>query len=417
MVYDGPVSEAVVFDCPSCHAPLPAARDGTHATCTFCNTVTTIDYSGASMVREKASRAEAEALFESLGQPPSPSQRAAVFLTRWWLWVFGLPFMVTATIRIAHLFSHLVSVTYERMAHARITHVAPAPIAWLLQLGVPLSGLVSLLVWSLFGERLDARSALQLALASKPPKTAGGPAVCRHCDAGLVVPPDALGVRCAFCGADNLVQIPAALGARAHRIDVALRLDAKAARARARAGRRQVLVAAAWRVPIILAALAFIAIPAWRLAGTRGWEEARAARLARVAIWHGGAGVGEVDRAIHACGDAEQMTLSTTDSGWRDELGNWKSYAVVALEHGEHLRLSFEGPGAIDVRVALGDEDYTGSMAMLYDGFGDQRLEQLVQSGDAPTDLTIDVSGWYTVRLLSASEATLAPCIVAAARR
>lgn len=401
----------MVFECPSCHAPLPAATDGEHVTCTFCKKVTVIDYSGASMVREKASRAEAEALFATLGQPPSRSQRAAVFLTSWWLWVIGLPFMVMAMLRVGHFFTHLVSASYERMTHARIMHVAPQAIAWLLQIGIPVGGLVLLLVWSLFGERLDARSDLQAALASKPPKTEGGPARCRHCDAKLVFAPGALGARCTFCGADNLVQVPREWSARASHIDVALRLDAKVARDRARVGRRQVIVAALWRVPIIVAALAFIALPARRLMGTHGWDEARAAHVARIAIWQRGVGVGEVDRTIHACDDAQQLTFAATDSKWRDELGNWKAYAVIPLQRGERLRLPFKNPGTIDVRVALGDEDYTGSMAMLYDGFGDERVEKTVTQGDAPIEIPIDVSGWYTVRILAAGDASLAPCI------
>src|SRR5207302_1614635 len=68
----------------------------------------------------------------------------------------------------------------------------------------------------LYGARFaNLRRSLQMGLAARLPSRAGGPAICRECGAALEVPPDAHGVRCVYCGADNLVNLPAESLARA----------------------------------------------------------------------------------------------------------------------------------------------------------------------------------------------------------
>ncbi len=56
--------------------------------------------------------------------------------------------------------------------------------------------------------RARSRQRLQAALAAKPPERKGGPATCRSCGAPLTVESGALGVRCIYCGSDNLVALP-----------------------------------------------------------------------------------------------------------------------------------------------------------------------------------------------------------------
>lgn len=58
---------------------------------------------------------------------------------------------------------------------------------------------------------IAVRTKLQQEFASKPSARPGGPATCRHCDAPLDVPAGALGVRCLYCGTDNLVAVSAAV--------------------------------------------------------------------------------------------------------------------------------------------------------------------------------------------------------------
>jgi LSD1 subclass zinc finger protein len=221
-----------VFPCPRCGAPLPAAADGAHVTCTACGATTTVETGGAAALAERASREEAEALFATLGEPPSWSQRVAVVLANPWLWLLLLPFALATLVRVAMVIQEAIAVAWERATGDRLMHVAAPPVQWLLSMGLVAAVALLLLVWSLLGKRVDARRELQAALACKPPETPGGPSGCRHCGAPLTVPPGALGVRCAYCGADNLVLLPAKWVDRAERATVALRLTAEAARER-----------------------------------------------------------------------------------------------------------------------------------------------------------------------------------------
>jgi hypothetical protein len=61
----------------------------------------------------------------------------------------------------------------------------------------------------------DLRLKLQANLAARPPQQPGFPSTCRQCGAALDVAPGQLGVRCAYCGSDNLVALPAAWVERA----------------------------------------------------------------------------------------------------------------------------------------------------------------------------------------------------------
>ena len=123
--------ELRVWDCPWCGAPLPPAGLDSEVTCTSCGKATTLADGSDAIMREQQSRAEAEALFARLGRPPRWSQRFATRLVDWRIWVFGFPFALGA-------------------------------LWW------PIIISIALLVWSLRGERVDARRALQAMLAAKP---------------------------------------------------------------------------------------------------------------------------------------------------------------------------------------------------------------------------------------------------------
>jgi hypothetical protein len=75
--------------------------------------------------------------------------------------------------------------------------------------GSTFSIVATLLVLGAIGSRHAIElGRLQAALAAKPPVLEGGPSTCRECGAPLVVADDAVGVRCLYCRADNLVAIP-----------------------------------------------------------------------------------------------------------------------------------------------------------------------------------------------------------------
>ena len=69
--------------------------------------------------------------------------------------------------------------------------------------------LVSVLLFKL-SDVTEALGDQQALVAADPPREAGGARRCRSCAAPLDVPPGAIGVRCAYCRAENLVSLPAA---------------------------------------------------------------------------------------------------------------------------------------------------------------------------------------------------------------
>jgi LSD1 subclass zinc finger protein len=419
-----------VFDCPSCGAPLPAASDGEHVTCAACGHATVIESGGgAAVLREQASRLEAETLFATLGAPPSWSQKVAVMLVNKWLWIVGLPFMVALTLRASQIPVRAVLRLWERVSHERVVHTASPVIGWLLNTGWLAVIVIGLLVWSLLGERIDARRDLQAALASQPPKTEGGPSLCRHCGAPLEVAPGALGVRCPHCGADNLVMIPASWVAKAGKITMALQLSTHVAATRRDEGRRRLRRAALWRAPFALGVLALVSVPAYGRRTLAGWKTFRpdadadadadgtGAYLLARKIDHG---VDHDIRLLPRCSARpaylRKSRLATDDSAYC-ELGVCDGVAMLALARGETLRLIWSTPAPADLRLALAPIDYLGGVAVLWDSFGDEVARRSLPIGAADTtalDLPVAISGWYKLDLIGKPGPTVELCTVAA---
>lgn len=417
-----------VLDCPTCGAPLPAAAEDERVTCTFCGAATTTEPGGAAMRRERESRKEAEALFASLGRGPSWSQRVAAFLVKPKLWLFGYPVLLYVLMRASQVPEHAIWSWWEAHRHERLAHVASPVTGWLLNIGFVAAIVVGVLVWSLFGERVDARRDLQAALACKPPETTGGRARCRSCEAPLDVAAGALGARCDYCGADNLLHIPPSWARRAAKLEIQLRLNTKTAREREAVGRRRVWRAALWRVPLVLAMLALVAIPAarrWRMAG---WDDFRLKAVQRVGVarlvLHGGQDTPTHELHSYARCDDEHARQTVFDdarlavdaSHWCDRSG-CKLAAMFALTRGERLRLVWATPGQARVHVALAPPEYLGDDLVLWDGFGDAVLERdLAPSPDGTTaaEVPIATSGWYKLDLRGDAELAIEPCVVPA---
>lgn len=401
--------DVVVNNCEGCGAPLPAG-----GVCTFCGRVTHVD---GALSREQASRREAEALYATLGEPPRWWQRVAVWLTNPWLWLLGFPFLIGIFHALSSIPSDAFAAAYERLRHARMMHVAPAWLAWLLDNVWSAAIAVTLLVLSLFGERVDARRDLQAALASKPPRTDGGPACCRNCDAALVVPAGALGVRCAACGADNLVRVPADWARRADKIDASLHLGEALAKKRAAVGRRQVRRAALWRVPLVVVVLVLLALPAWLSRRTATWHDFRYPDLILdvIAIWQHGSSPSRELRIIPRCEldaawlahYAPKARLALDDSRWCEwQRGRLCDLVVmVPLAAGETLRLAAP-PEQTKTRLALAPRWYSSGVGVLWDGFGDE----------VPIDRPVAISGWYKLDVLGAPGVSVQPCVASAPR-
>lgn len=417
-----------VFDCPSCGAPLPPAADGAHVACSYCGEETVVESGGAAMLRERASREEAEALFATLGQPPSWSQRVAAFLVKPKLWLFGFPVLLYGLVLASEGPQHAVESLWESLRHERLRHVASPVVAWILTSGFTATVVVALLVWSLLGERVDARRDLQAALACKPPAIDGGPGSCRHCDAPLELPPGALGVRCRYCGADNLVLVPKPWAARAKKLATSLRLSTKLARERDAVGRRQVRRAALWRVPLVAAMLALVGVPAVLRQTKAGWGDFRFRAANGVAVdqlvvhrdhaepTHALRGFARCDDPRARAALASEARLSAEASDWCDGRGCTLA-AMFALSRGERLRLVWAAPGDAHVRFALAPREYLGGDLVLWDGFGDEVLARDLAPGPAGStavEIPIATSGWYKLDLRAAAKTAVEPCVVPA---
>jgi DNA-directed RNA polymerase subunit RPC12/RpoP len=409
--------EVRVWDCPSCGAPLPPAGLDSEVTCKSCGKSTTLTDGSDAMVREKQSRAEAEALFARLGRPPSWSQRFARSLVSWKIWVFGFPFALGILWRIGEAPRNWVMAAWEKIFHERLLHVAPPVTAWVVQAMFPIGVALALLVWSLLGERVDARRELQAMLAAKPPETEGGPSLCRRCAAPLELAKGALGTRCPYCGADNLVVLPADWIAKARAMSSELRLTTKVARERARVGRRRMILAAAWRVPLVGLMIYYVTHGAMLSHGDASWGEMRVALhggehpLGLYAI--GGAEHGQRVRAYTTCAErrfVKDPPFDTQSSHHCDQLG-CEAYAMFALVHGQKLHLVRATPGHVGVRIGFPGR-YLFAGAPLESEQGEEIAN--VELPETEIVQPIKISGWYQVRLFTNTQDAavgVVPCI------
>lgn len=243
-----------------------ALADAASVECTSCGADVAIPQAHrdafAQMRRDDATRAEANALYAKLGAPPrllrafgvmfDPSGvmkpltgshhvlvRGIGIYYRWVLIVFA-PFVMAVIGMIAILLAmRAIGAHYD----ANVIETLPTSTRDWIEVPVPIAFALVGSALGVYGRRKAiSRHALQAALAAKPPKHDGGPSTCRACGAPLSVTGDALGVRCVYCGADNLVALPQAwigqLGERTAKVDKEITVaNAELSRAQAKAKR------------------------------------------------------------------------------------------------------------------------------------------------------------------------------------
>lgn len=414
---EGTPLDTRVFGCPRCGAPLPRAKDGEDVTCAFCHEATKVVFEGAMLEREQASRREAEKLFAEIGPPPSTSQRIAVALVNPWLWLLGAPFLVSLFIVVGRLLMGWIGKLWELFTHERLLHVLPPRVAFALSFGITALLPAAILIWSLFGERVSARRELQAALAAKPPSTEGGRAACRVCGAPLDFEPGALGRRCAHCGADNLVAIPASWAAKAKRIEADLRLTMATVTARRAESRRRVRRAAMWRLPFVAGLtgiVVYLGLHSGLVSfGELAYDASRGAGLFRLAEWHPDY-LGRTVQLFAAC-DApnppKDSLVGPARSGYQTA-GTWQTHLAVPLRRGERLQLRWERPGEVEVEVVVENAEGVGlpSFAPLS---GDPIASKtLAPAEPIALDVLAPTTAFYDVELVGDREATLRLCVV-----
>jgi hypothetical protein len=221
-----------ILVCSGCGAPV-ALADVATVTCTSCGAATAVPVSHraafAAMRREVEGNAEARALYAKLGEPPRalraigivfdpselmrPARKSRVWLVRLLGWYYRWALLVIAPLvilGIAIVAEFLVVRAIGAHYHVELETLATATRDWY-EMPLPVIAVIGGVVAGVYGRRKAVdRSRLQAALAAGRPAHAGGPSTCRRCGGPLSVDGDALGVRCVYCGADNLVALPVA---------------------------------------------------------------------------------------------------------------------------------------------------------------------------------------------------------------
>ncbi len=195
--------------CTKCGGVVPLA-DAEHEQCPYCGNRTALpeEYRAAFRAQrdDGPTRARAEQTYRELSRRPSLVLRACAILFSGWTWLATGGLMVVAAMATADAGLLLIGVAL----HEHLLDVEPRSSVerWMLAGTIGLLALGTVL--GAYGRKKAlSTAALQAALSAHPPAREGGPAECRICGAPLSVPTDALGVRCTYCGSDNLVAAPA----------------------------------------------------------------------------------------------------------------------------------------------------------------------------------------------------------------
>lgn len=397
--------------CASCGRPVPIG-DGDTARCAGCGheVVIPAEYLAlrAAARDSDEARARARAIGEELARPTSPAMR-------FWLGAGAVASFVTLIMLVVWIGVALVMGVGVLLSEGPIEAVLVMCIGVAIglpllyneglhglagALGVDLAdvlggagsyALLGLAFWGLstvpriFAEYAGAfeavRAALRDGLAARPATIAGAPEQCRSCGAPLAALADRLHVRCMYCGADNLVHLPAgrvmkiAEGVKVQCTDLesAIAEEQSVARRGRRTAARELLMGLS-AVPVCV--LLGLAVAALNEDTLTFWRRASvgAPMLPRLEANP------EMPRGV-----ATEFTVRKSFDGC-DEAECW-AYYFVALAAGETVRLQVEGG---DLRVDQVAGRYLGPW---YDPTYEWRA--LEDGVEAP------YSGWYRVRLIT----------------
>jgi uncharacterized Zn finger protein (UPF0148 family) len=195
--------------CPKCGASV-ALIDGDVITCEHCGAEVHVPAKHVAL-RDAARRAaeadtEGRALYAHLAKRPSWPLRVLAG----WFSPIALAVGVFPAMFIAGLGVELPVLTVASSLRPT-NYFDTVPESTQVRTGIGIGFVLAYAgtILGVFGQqRAVSRQELQAALAAKPPALAGGRFGCRVCGAPLVVADGAIGAKCMYCGADNLVEVP-----------------------------------------------------------------------------------------------------------------------------------------------------------------------------------------------------------------
>jgi LSD1 subclass zinc finger protein len=264
-----------ILRCPHCSGAVPLG-DGDTVPCPFCSTVVTVPPAHRALRdaerRDAATRTDAARMYQKLAAPPNPFFKLLGLKGVSLGLVLLSPLILFGTMLVAfHLLAwleHALHQSFEDLHSTKWYDVLFAATVTVVLAVVALAG-------SLGRRRARGRMILGDALAARPPERPGGPALCRACGAPLDVPAGALGVRCAYCRADNLI-----FGDRRGADDDQRKLRRALAFAdrERRSDRNRVVLSVILRLALVSVALFAIWIEPMRAAGSlherTAWDDA-----------------------------------------------------------------------------------------------------------------------------------------------
>ena len=396
-------SELHVLQCPQCGAPL-SLGSGETTSCAQCRS--TVEVPAAHRALRDVARAESAAnreaarLFEELGRRPSRMARlVGLVFHPIALLFFGGSFMLLLlmTVAIAAVWS------LSPLFHANIWDILPESKRTPLILVPSIGAFVAGVVMGVYGRRrvLSTR-ALQAALAAAPPAHPLDSPHCRVCGAPLELPAGALGARCLYCRADNLVALPPEwiAGVRAYTRTVGAEIEtaASALAAEHRRLRRSVIL----RVSVVLVLIGAIVAYAVDRQATRTTGVTRDWTLAVTDPRF------LVRRQVVTPGGRwkflERMPLRDSCQGKPTVFGapecdggGCTGWYYAALRRGERLRLSTTWPHGAEVAIRM-HTVFWWPLKPPGDGFG-----RVVAEGPigAEGGVTVEApwSAWYQIAL------------------
>ena len=266
--------------CSSCRAAVPLG-DGDRFPCPYCSAEVELPAEYRSLRDATAIDAEARAraaeLFAAVGRPPSAWARFVIRSIGFLLLVSGI--LIPIPVVLVTVFIHFGGTPFGLQLYDVLSEKQQAA----LTISSPfVAAAVGFLLVGAARKKAIAVGRIQAALAARPPPRAGGSALCRNCGAALEHGGEDLGARCVYCGADNLLRMPAAWLERMKRYQVELapihdawrELAAERQRHRRRLLWRSALAAPLVAIPILVlvrgcgppSSLDARATPDWRTA-------------------------------------------------------------------------------------------------------------------------------------------------------